>query len=1527
MYKATTTIRLIAAIMLVLAFSHGVSDAAVVSLTTPESSVKPGDDIAVDVVVDGIPQGGLNCVRFRLNIEAPGIEVAGVQDLSQARQDAVSVATPVMMAPASTTRSGLGEFFYGGVGPSGVLTLDNELLTANSALFTFAHTHGAVRPVGGGPVARFMVHVGSGVEAENLRIYLTDVALLDGWVAYDITENRDVLVQLRCLTIPPNLAGMTLQEAQAALTGAGLVLGDVYEVANDGTLPTGVVLEQSIASDGKVLCESVVDVAVNTAPADVTQAYAMDKTADESGAATIFWTRSASQDAAGYRVYRQGSGGMVIDRYIGAPDAGSVEATGLVTGIPTGFVVTAVDIYGNESPGVPIIVTAMDDVPPVAVITGVSVGEYYNFDVTPSVNVSDAFLAEHRLTLNGVPYDLSRITAEGTYVLALEAVDASGNTTMDTVTFVIDKTAPAILAANLSEGGFYRFDVLPELDLYDVNPKSADYFLNGEPYVSGTAINDEGYYTLRVSAGDMAGNSSEHNVSFAIDKTAPACTIAAADPAYAMENTLYVTGATGLVISVTDDGTVQSGVGVAAYDIDGTGGWATYETAFSLSYVQDGPHAVSYRVTDTAGNECGPNGFDVVVDNTPPVTDISVGGTVHTDVSGTRYVSGVNSFTLSAEDVLSGVASTECRIDGGDWTAYASFALPDEGTHDIGYRSTDNLGNAEAERRLDMVVDKTPPVSEIAVEGPRYVSGGGVYVGAGSRFVISSTDTLSGVGSTEYRLDGDAWHAYEPFTIPLEGAHVIEYRGTDNLGNVEEARSYNVVVDNTAPALAVRVGEPNYTAGEGTLYVTGSTTFTLDTTDEFSGPSETEYRVDGGEWTAYAPFVVPDEGAHVIEYRGMDNLGNSRDAGVLAVVVDNTPPMSTYSFEARSYMDEGRVHLSPDSIVTLSAVDELSGVAGIYYRFDDGEYVGYASPFTLADLGYGDHVLDFYTVDNVDGTEKEWSIPLTLIGFDVETGVLNVPRVLVYTGGSDKAGQQEASRAWMRWFVASALKDMDVYYSLVYETDDFVDAFRSGIYNTYVIMDQSAPFSDVFISELGEAVNASNGLLVSGWGNNVKGRMEDILGVKFPGTEAGGDDALTLRLLDSPVSLAKDLTCYGDPLRTELAGGTIAGVLTSEGSPNPVVCATVTYNCAVVKGDMLVVSMSNPDKLIDHEEVVVGKLPVKAPIPDTLGSLEGNLTITGVSQNGITCQVKPTGIVQDFNYILSLKLLRVGQVVSEVSCTLDVDPESALDAGMKAGGFDVVSVERMNESKTGPDMPGVVLNEYGQGRTAFMSFNIADAAKAGDTEGYAALFANVIGYLLPQEAGTGPGSVVLTYTKLTVHGSGMNVVAREALDEGLVYMPLFGLCKDPPLEYGMSLKDGVPSGYRYFIRTPDDSGDYARRTELLLSHSGVTNPYGVFTHLLDVEGDSLDVSARVIEMLGALKLEYPDRADAISEWLGDFEDVLLMPEMTRGDLDEKIHSGVMLIRRLDNLKADTAAVRFDMDRLLGILQAKWSMAE
>jgi hypothetical protein len=72
---------------------------------------------------------------------------------------------------------------------------------------------------------------------------------------------------------------------------------------------------------------------------------------------------------------------------------------------------------------------------------------------------------------------------------------------------------------------------------------------------------------------------------------------------------------------------------------------------------------------------------------------------------------------VCAGDDASGVATTEFRVDDGEWTAYTdTFQVTGSGDHTVQYRSTDVAGNAEEDQSITVSIGEPEPV-ELSIVG------------------------------------------------------------------------------------------------------------------------------------------------------------------------------------------------------------------------------------------------------------------------------------------------------------------------------------------------------------------------------------------------------------------------------------------------------------------------------------------------------------------------------------------------------------------------------------------------------------------------------------------------------------------------------------------------------------------------------------------------------------------------------------------------------------------------------------------
>ena len=239
-------------------------------------------------------------------------------------------------------------------------------------------------------------------------------------------------------------------------------------------------------------------------------------------------------------------------------------------------------------------------------------------------------------------------------------------------------------------------------------------------------------------------------------------------------------------------------------------------------------------------------------------------------------------------------------------------------------------------RRYPWVVDNTAPETAIETSEPNYDGDDGhLYVTSATIFTLAAEDELSGIAVTEYRVDGREWTVYKPFVIDGEGEHLIEYRSHDQLGNLEAVNAYAVTIDNAPPQTIINVAEPKFQSDNGPLFVGVATIFTFSAADNLTGISKTEYRIDDGSWSAYAPFRLSDEGPHSISFRSVDMLGNQEAVQKIEVIVDNSSPVTTASVNGTQHVaTDGTLYVGRASTVSLSADDNLSGVSLTEYRLD-----------------------------------------------------------------------------------------------------------------------------------------------------------------------------------------------------------------------------------------------------------------------------------------------------------------------------------------------------------------------------------------------------------------------------------------------------------------------------------------------------------------------------------------------------------------------------------------------------------------
>jgi len=339
-----------------------------------------------------------------------------------------------------------------------------------------------------------------------------------------------------------------------------------------------------------------------------------------------------------------------------------------------------------------------------------------------------------------------------------------------------------------------------------------------------------------------------------------------------------VVGPATVTLSATENG---GGVQSTEYSLDGEG-FQPYDGPFTVSSFGD--HTVEFRSTNRDGvvEEAREVTFTVVAHAAPTTTASVLPEPVDGRVVGPATV------VLDATDNGGGVASTEFKVDAGEFQPYEGpIHVNSFGPHTVEYRSTNGDGVVEETKQVAFTVapNDAPVTSATISPNPE----GGNVVGPAT-VTLSATENGGGVASTEFSLDGDEFQPYEgPFTVSAFGNHVVEFRSTNRDGVVEEAREVTfTVVPHAAPTTTASL-LPSPPDGK----ITGPATVVLETRDNGGGIAATQFSLDGGAFQPYGgPIVVSTLGNHTIAYRSAngDGVVEATKNVAFSILAPPTPP-------------------------------------------------------------------------------------------------------------------------------------------------------------------------------------------------------------------------------------------------------------------------------------------------------------------------------------------------------------------------------------------------------------------------------------------------------------------------------------------------------------------------------------------------------------------------------------------------------------------------------------------------------------
>ncbi len=411
---------------------------------------------------------------------------------------------------------------------------------------------------------------------------------------------------------------------------------------------------------------------------------------------------------------------------------------------------------------------------------------------------------------------------EGSHTFKSTATDGTDSTDEQSITFIIDGTAPAkptiggvtalqkvttssldlsISASDTGGSGMASVDIF----VGTANVGSATLSATPNVYTYSLALTSNGNITIKARATDNAGNATDSDTVTFVKDALPVLSQSSPAPA----STVYTTLSTYTVSGSASD---NSKVNNLQYQVAG-GAWTDYTItpsasinySFSVTLPANASTPVKVRAVDDLGLTSTEASFTLVNDTTNPTVGATIGVTA-ANTSGSAY-SGALTITGTASDNL-GLAQVEFQAPGSStWsttslsgtTSWTLSHTPSaNGSLTYSFRAKDSAGNYSATVTKTLTYDVPPSIYSVTIPATTWVA-----TASASFTAFASSTTPATVSAIEYRTTppgsttASTWMDMGTLSsvsatqysatagIPLiqgDGQYKVEFRAKDSVG-------------------------------------------------------------------------------------------------------------------------------------------------------------------------------------------------------------------------------------------------------------------------------------------------------------------------------------------------------------------------------------------------------------------------------------------------------------------------------------------------------------------------------------------------------------------------------------------------------------------------------------------------------------------------------------------------------------------------------------------------------------------------
>jgi hypothetical protein len=637
----------------------------------------------------------------------------------------------------------------------------------------------------------------------------------------------------------------------------------------------------------------------------------------------------------------------------------------------------------------------------------------------------------------------------------------------------------------------------------------------------------------------------------------------------------------------------------------------------------------------------------------------------------------------------------------------------------------------------------------------------------------------------------------------------------------------------------------------------------------------TEYRIDGGAWTTYAPFTMAGEGQHTIDYYSKDSVTNTEAVKTLVVITDNTVPASTLAIGSPQYQSDGKLYVGGGTGITITASDTVSGVKKTEFSIDGGEWNVYTTVFTLSSYDDGAHTIRYRSTDNVANGEeaKELAVildktpPQTAISasdplFDGITNTISPSTFLTMSAGDALSGVKTIAfrinnGAWEAYTGSFSLTGMTAgQYIIGYRATDNV--LNEETEKTITLR--------LIIMEVEKKIAADSIILVG-----VENDNSDL-------DRKQADIQMLSKLLTS-LNVTYTVAETTEDFTTALRSGRYNTYVLID-VKDPLIGEEVRESVFSGDGLIFIKTQPNADPFLD----------------DTFGlKFSGRTTSDNLTITLLESPISTEGTLQTIGKsVISTLTSTTAQVYGSV-----VDKKEVY--------------------------PAVIFNQYERGKVLLYTF---DLLNAGDQPLASALLIESINFVRPTEQtpralGSAPVRITVTNSTEPVEMKVIETLPYGATVDTVVprVTPV-----DDTLTWRKSMAASERAGFGYYLNLPDAAGSYLSKTELAYNNNGFFRTYGQYGLLLTVQNSSGEQLGKVLTNLRSLAVKTASDTDRVGKAI----DLLMLVNANAGTRREAENNIKVILQAIDEVRKlsfDAPALRIEFDELLKVWEKKWYLLE